>query len=282
MARFLVLGDLHGRILPAFALAARFSREHGVALDGLLQVGDLGYFPRNGCLDRATLRHARGDALELGASLVYEPSPEADQVLGDEAAPPGMWFTAGNHEDFELLAELSTGPLAGQSEFAVDAYQRVMAIRDGAVATVAGVRVGAVWGIDDQASGARRDTPNEAVIKARSVNRLSGERFDVLLSHDSPHGAVRPGCGSERLSSLLTQARPAFAFFGHYAGEGRRVHVPGETRVYHLSGLSLRRDRCRAEARSAGLLTIERGKGTFDYLDPRWLGTVTRQSLGFA
>ena len=45
LARYLIFGDLHGRILPALRLAMRWEREHGSRLDGLLQVGELGYFP---------------------------------------------------------------------------------------------------------------------------------------------------------------------------------------------------------------------------------------------
>ena len=78
---YLVFGDLHGRVLPAFRLAQAWSREHGVALDGLLQVGDLGYFPDPARLDKATRRHAAHDALEAGARLVAEPSEEADAVF---------------------------------------------------------------------------------------------------------------------------------------------------------------------------------------------------------
>ena len=83
-ATYLAFGDLHGRILPAFRLAQAWSREHGVALDGLLQVGDIGYFPDPGRLDRATRRHAERDALECGARLVAEPSEEADAVFAGE------------------------------------------------------------------------------------------------------------------------------------------------------------------------------------------------------
>ena len=57
-ATYLVFGDLHGRVLPAFKLAQAWSREHGVALAGLLQVGDLGYFPEPSRFDKATQRHA--------------------------------------------------------------------------------------------------------------------------------------------------------------------------------------------------------------------------------
>src|SRR3954453_22416785 len=105
VARYLIFGDLHGRILPAFRLAAAWEREHGTRLDGLLQVGDLGYFPDPTRLDRATARHAADDPLELGASLVAEPNTEADAAFqGEDGPPPPLWFTAGNHEDFDALA----------------------------------------------------------------------------------------------------------------------------------------------------------------------------------
>src|SRR5260370_20086573 len=63
---YLVFGDLHGRVLPAFKLAQAWAREHGVAVAGLLQVGDLGYFPDPSRFDKATKRHAAKNALEAG------------------------------------------------------------------------------------------------------------------------------------------------------------------------------------------------------------------------
>ena len=57
-SNYLVFGDLHGRVLPAFKLAAAWSRQHGVRADGILQVGDLGYFPETSRLDKATSRFA--------------------------------------------------------------------------------------------------------------------------------------------------------------------------------------------------------------------------------
>jgi hypothetical protein len=69
IASYLIFGDLHGRILPAFRLASAWSREHGVAMFGLLQVGDLGYFPDPSRLDKATARFAAQDPLELGSQL---------------------------------------------------------------------------------------------------------------------------------------------------------------------------------------------------------------------
>ena len=117
LARYLIFGDLHGRILPAFRLAMLWEREHGIRLDGLLQVGDLGYFPDPARLDKATARHAAADPLELGACLVAEPSREADAVFhGEGGPPPTLWFTAGNHEDFDALAERERGGDAAGGE----------------------------------------------------------------------------------------------------------------------------------------------------------------------
>lgn len=84
---YLILGDLHGRILPAFRLAAAWAREYDVRVDCLLQVGDLGYFPDPSRLDKATRRHAQVDPLELGTSLVTEPSPDADRTFAAEETP---------------------------------------------------------------------------------------------------------------------------------------------------------------------------------------------------
>src|SRR5437660_4286053 len=96
-ATYLVFGDLHGRVLPAFKLAQAWSREHGVALAGLLQVGDLG----DSRFDKDRKRHAANDALESGVRLLARPSEEADAVFAAESCPAALWFTAGNHEDYD-------------------------------------------------------------------------------------------------------------------------------------------------------------------------------------
>lgn len=276
MAQYLVFGDLHGRILPAFRLAAAYAREHRVKIDAIVQVGDLGYFPDPTRLDAATMRHAADDPLELGAQLVDQPSPEADAVFALEHVPEALWFTAGNHEDFDALDVASRGMLATATDFPVDAYERVRAIRDGEVATLpGGLRVGAIWGIDDEAPGARRSAKGRVAIARRSVTRLSGHPFDVLLSHESPRDAILPGSGSEGLRSLLREARPAFSFFGHYSRRGGPVAGVGDTRVYHLGGLMMHP--C-AEPGTVGLLTWGRKQSHFAYLDPAWLRRFTRHN----
>jgi Calcineurin-like phosphoesterase len=272
-ATYLVFGDLHGRVLPAFKLAQAWSREHGVALAGLLQVGDLG----DSRFDKAARRHAGKDALEGGVRLVAQPSEEADAVFADEACPGALWFTAGNHEDYEWLKERERGAGRGADSFVVDAYGKLRCLRDGHVAELpGGLRVGALWGIDDRAPRARERIPPRARISHRGTVALSGARLDVLLTHESPRDAILAESGSEEIGAILRGARPAFAFFGHYHRTGRQVEGDfGGTRVYHLSHLELD---SRAEEASVGVLTWDGGAGDFAYLDPAWLRTVTRHN----
>ncbi len=272
-ATYLVFGDLHGRILPAFKLAQAWSREHGVALAGLLQVGDLG----DSRFDQVAKRHANKDALEGGMRLVAQPSEEADAVFADELCPAALWFTAGNHEDYDLLKELERGAGRASNNFVVDAYGKLRCVRDGHVAELpGGLRVGALWGIDDCAPRANRRIPPRARISQRGTKALSCASFDVLLAHDSPRDAILPDSGSEEIGAVIHRARPAFAFFGHYHPTGRRVEGDfGATQVYHLSHLEL----CsRAEEGSVGVLTWDGSAGDFTYLDPVWLHTVTRHN----
>ena len=276
-ATYLVFGDLHGRVLPAFRLAQAWSREHGVALAGLLQVGDLGVFLDPSRFDQATQRHAEKDSREGGMQLVAQPSAEADAVFAEEPGPGALWFTAGNHEDYELLKEWERDAGRGADSFVVDAYGKLRCLRDGHVAGLpGGLRVGALWGIDDRAPRARRHIPPRAKISRRGVMALSAAALDVLLTHDSPRDAVLADNGSEEIDAVLRRARPKFAFFGHYHPTGRQVEQDyGGARVYHLSHLELR---SRAEEGSVGVLTWDGAAGEFAYLDPAWLRTVTRHN----
>jgi hypothetical protein len=270
---YLVFGDLHGRVLPAFKLAQAWSREHGVPLAGLLQVGDLG----DTRFDRGKKRHGGRDALENGMRLVAQPSDEADAVFAEELCPKAQWFTAGNHEDYELLKEREKRAGRDVDSFAFDAYGKLRCIRDGRVAELpGGLRVGTLWGIDDRAPRARERIPPRARISQRGTEALSAARFDVLLTHESPRDAILEGSGSEDIGAIIRSARPAFAFFGHYHSTGRRIEGDfGATRVYHLSHLELD---SRAEEGSVGVLTWDDGTGDFSYLDPAWLRTVTRHN----
>lgn len=277
---YLVFGDLHGRVLPAFRLALAWQREQGERIDGLLQVGDLGYFPDTSRLDKATLRHAQKDPLELGVLEVVEPSRKADAIFSDPEVPEALWFTAGNHEDHETLERLAHGAGPRATAFPVDAYLRVRCLRDGLVTTLAsGLRVGALWGIDDKAPNARRKAPPCARIRSRSATDLAASLFDVLLMHESPRDAMLPGSGSSDIDAILQLAQPTFAFFGHY--HNQQPFAPEDyapTRVYHLHGLEFRGPGHSAEDSCVGVLRWRGKQGQFEYLPSSWLRTITRHN----
>jgi hypothetical protein len=277
---YLIFGDLHGRVLPAFRLALAWQREHGERLDGLLQVGDLGYFPDASRLDKATKRHAERDPLELGTQLIAVPSREADTLFAEPDLPQALWFTAGNHEDYDALEALARGPGAGPDDFSVDCYGRVFCLRDGHVASLpGGLCVGALWGIDGEGPNARRKADPRGRIRQRSAWNLCLSTFDVLLTHDSPPDVIYPGSGCAHVRMVLEEAKPAFAFFGHYHPGDRLVFGEiGPTRYHHLHGLEFHGRGGSAEAGSVGVLRKDEQGSCFEYLSPDWLRTVTRHN----
>lgn len=277
---YLVFGDLHGRILPAFALARAWQRDHNEPVTALLQVGDLGYFPFPDRLDRATKKHARDDPLELGAQQLVYPSPEADALFTLPDVPGPMWFIAGNHEDHQALIDCYGLPGSTDDDFPVDHYRQLRCIADGHVATLPGcLRVGGLWGIDDEAPRARRHVPALARLNRNSAKRLALAPMDVLLTHESPRDAVWEDAGSRAVSLVLQTAKPAFAFFGHYHEEGRLDECDfAPTQVYHLAGLEFRGPRGSAEDWCVGVLRWRETGASFTYVEDRWLRTVTRDN----
>lgn len=280
MPTYLIFGDLHGRVLPAFALARAWQREHNETLAGLLQVGDLGYFPDSSRLDKATKRHAQRDLMELGAQLVTRKTREADALFDQPDVPGPMWFVAGNHEDHERLADRYGTPGSTDDDFPADHYHQIRCIVSGGVVPLpGGLRVAGVWGVDDEAPGCRRNVSHLMRIDPKRARQLAVRSFDVLLSHDSPRDAMFLDAGSEHLSFAIRHAQPAFAFFGHYHGEGRLDECDfGRTQAYHLAGLEFRgRSGC-AEDRCAGVLRWLDGAGEFDYVEAKWLRSFTRHN----
>jgi hypothetical protein len=277
---YLVFGDLHGRVLPAFALARAWRREHGEGVAALLQVGDLGYFPDYSRLDRATKKFAARDPLELGVQKVIHPSPEADELFADPDTPGPMWFVAGNHEDHQALADRYGVPGSTDDDFPADHYGRLCCIADGHVALLpGGLRVGGLWGIDAEAPRARRHAAPATRLDPRRARHLALRPMDVLLTHESPRDAFWEDSGSEAISLVIAQARPAFAFFGHYHGEGRTAECDfGATRVFHLAGLEFSGRKGSAEERSVGVLRAGEAGASFGYVEPAWLRTFTRDN----
>src|SRR5262245_39750086 len=274
---FLVFGDLHGRVLPAFRFGSYWSRHHRRLLTGLLQVGDLGYFPDVATMDKATLRHAKDDPLELGTLDIVTPNPLADRVFKEDPhCPPGLWFTAGNHEDFGELERLARAS-GDQPDFVVDAYCRVWGIKDGEVkAFDCGLQVAAGWGVDGDGPNCRQKLPPRAYIRERAVSQLLDAEFEVLLTHDCPADALHAGLGSELLLAL---DQPAFHFFGHYRGDGAQIEWPrSRTALFHLAGFELRTRDGHPESGGVGVLEQTETGWAFDFVPDDELKPFTRHN----
>lgn len=65
-----LIADLHGRILLYFLRCARCEQETGERIDTILQAGDLGAYPTEADMDRATLRRGRLDATGLASRRI--------------------------------------------------------------------------------------------------------------------------------------------------------------------------------------------------------------------
>jgi hypothetical protein len=110
---------------------------------------------------------------------------------------------------------------------------------------------------------------------------LSYETFDVLLTHESPRDAMIVNAGSDAITAVVRLAGPAFAFFGHYHGEGQLDACDfAPTQVFHPHGLEFRQRGGCAESGSVGVLRWDERGGQFEYVDAAWLRTCTRHNWG--
>ena len=125
MATYLVFGDLHGRVLPAFRLAARWRQDHGEPVGALLQVGDLGFFPDHSRLDRATAKFA---ARAVTAALLCAAlAGSCAGFLSHNVHPAAMFMGDSGSMLIGLLLAASTIRVTGQVDPAMLADERALA-----------------------------------------------------------------------------------------------------------------------------------------------------------
>lgn len=223
-----IFADLHGRILLAFKLCARWQRETGEKIDLILQAGDLGAYPELSRLDKATRRYAERDPTELGFMQHFiEYDADVAGILAETSCP--MIFVRGNHEDHDWLDRLertSTGII-----FPVDIYQRVYNLKTGLPWTFAQadehitlLGIGRI----SPPSEAEHSQEDKYVqeYEYRRIYALEKTPIDVLLTHDARPDFVllergvkiKASTGIEEIGYILDRDQPSYHFFGHYGG----------------------------------------------------------------
>ncbi len=273
-----VFADLHGRILLAFKLCARWEQETGEKLDLILQAGDLGAFPDKTRMDKATIRHARSDSTELGFLTHFvSAQPEVEAVLARLTC--NMLFVRGNHEDHAWLDMLERETDA--PTFPVDAYQRIYCLKTGvpyAFSPGAGAESITILGIGRIAQPPTSD-PKPKHIQPDELERLYqlGTQVapDVLLTHDSAKDAIFAGSGMDEIRLLLDRYQPSYHLFGHYGGPCRQgTDANGKTHFCKLADLAwdpTNRGKI-LEPGAMGLLRwTDAQNHTFEVLDQPWL-----------
>jgi calcineurin-like phosphoesterase family protein len=279
-----VFSDVHGRILLCFLLCARWERETGERIDAVLQAGDLGAFPSEEGMDRATLRHGRHDSTEFGFSTDFAHYRE-DVARALERTQCPLIFVRGNHEDqtwLDALERQSDGPL-----FPIDAYQRIYCLKTGVPYTLrAGDESLTVLGIGRVGPPIGETEPQKPkYIQEHEMERLYNLgplSLVALLTHDVPLHSRQPYLGMEEIRLILDAYKPRYHFYGHTEEPYReQLDSNGVTRSLRLADLNWRDERTPGRLSPAvmGLLRWRsRDDNSFEVVDAPWLDEYNRWS----
>lgn len=283
-----VFGDVHGHLRLMFQLCRHWQLTHGVHLDGILQCGDLGFFPDLGTIDRATRRFSNRDPEELGFAYFFRLPEPAEQdpllertLMGDPAdlntVDCPVIFCHGNHADFQVLDRITCGAALAS----VDAFQRIHLLRSGEVTELAGVRIAALGGMPE------RDRPPErqvlsTIVSETAAGRLRRKQFDVLLSHGAPQGVGGPRgpWGSELAREVIELSQPAYNFFAHHRDAIPPGRIAG-TECYWLDDVNFQKRDFKGPPRAGcmGVLTwTSPDRHQFTVIEEPWFEQVTGEN----
>ena len=273
-----IFADVHGRVLLAFQLCARWGRETGEKIDLILQAGDLGAYPDISRLDSATVKHARRDPSELGFSQYFVTRDDkAETILSQTSA--SMLFVRGNHEDHLWLDGLEKR--VNSAIFPIDAYQRVFCLKTG----MPYIHQSVDWSICILGIGRIAPLPGEQdITKSKYIQPYEQERIydmdidqlDILLTHDTAQDFLTFGYGMEEIRLVLDSYPPVYHFHGHTEESFiRREDSNGFTQVYKMSDLhwEVSQSRQPLEAGAMGILRWQdRTNHSFEVVDADWIG----------
>lgn len=270
------IGDLHGRVFHALAIAATWPRRSGRTFDALIQVGDLGAFPDPDRLDAATNRFAEEDPTELDFSRLLHAEGRLAESLQrmKEQALPSIHFIRGNHDDDAWLQRL----LQQRSETVVDVdpFGLFKYVADGAILTFGDQWIAFLGGIETS-------EPVEHSIDPDAYDRLDRQgsgAINILVTHDAPYG-ISTGFhgqtqGSREITTLIEWLQPTFHIAGHYHHmNGPRLY--GRTTYLGLNIVlpPVRRDPV-GQAQPGCMAVLDTTAGSIQFVTDPWLADFDR------
>ncbi len=275
-----VFADVHGRILLCFKLCARWEQETGDKIALILQAGDLGAFPDETRLDKATIKFAQKDPTELGFLHNFaQHQLEVAALL--EQTTCNLIFVRGNHEDHAWLDTLERR--AEAPIFPVDAYQRLYCLKTGVPYTFRqadeALTVLGIGRIAPPAGTSARKPQHIQPHELKRLDQLGACTPDILLTHDSTKDAIIPGAGLEEIGLLLDRCQPSYHFFGHYGGPCLQgTDANGKTHFCKLADLAWNQ-RSRGQVLEPGAMGLLRWKNAaehrFEIVNQPWLKEYT-------
>jgi len=239
------LGDVHGRAFLALALVATYQRRAGQRLDLVVQVGDMGAFPRPfesaESAEPALAAHLAVDSTEADFARLLSADGETAECLRRlrAALTRPVHFLRGNHEDFAFLRDLPVDPLTGTAP--ADPFDLFRYVPDGTLLDCAGTHLAVLGGAEHHEGEGGIDTAAVAALATLAAD-TAGTRggFDVLVTHQGHYGSsvgYRGNVqGSRLVTELVDRTRPRLHVFGHAherIGPGRT----GDTIFLGLAGL---------------------------------------------
>lgn len=251
-----IFGDVHGALESVYELCSRWERCNGGKIKLVLQTGDMGVFGRESKRDRATIRHAVKDPIELGC---------ADYIEGGKKASHPTVFVAGNHEDFDLLEKCDGN---------IDPAGYIHYLKSGEVYTHVGcgesVCIAGIGGIAPKLDGKTRGDARKYISMdvVRSLDESMGKpKVDILIAHESPLGRglkKKSSTGSIAIDTIMAALSPKYSFFGHYH-DPPEPFLLGETWCIGLNRPSDIRSFARVERRDSlmGMLSTDSWKFHF-------------------
>lgn len=283
-----VLGDVHGHLTLALRVLRRWERETGLALDLILQVGDLGAFPPPFRLDKATRRFAEHDPDELGFARYFEGDDEARDTLtgkGLHRVRAPFVFIQGNHEDFDYLDVVGSG---ATEPVPVDAFGRVWFLPNGLRWTFSkgphALTIAGLGGVSER--GGPSHQHRSAFYTRQDVHGLYRQEgpLDVLLTHEPPFDSARDlhpkyaSSGSRDAAEALSLLAVKAHFCGHYHEPGQPLQGPDGVSSWILNAVNFHGNHPLNPGFAGILRWTENTPQGFTLLDAPWLREFTRKN----